>query len=235
MTQKNCNSLDRELFEQAKSGDSHAIEGFLAPYMPFVRSLSKRFYCPSLSAQDFCQAGYLGLMHAVNHYDPEKQVGFLTYAAPWVLGEMRKALHHAVDSTGAVQGRRDVLRKIRALSIELGRKPRIQEIAECCKMPPSEIIRILEFSDTPQSLDGQERESGHSLMDIIPGNGEINLEKMDIRMALSNLPEKEKVVIILRYYRDHTQKETAEVLQCSQAQASRIERRALDLLRQALS
>ena len=72
-------------------------------------------------------------------------------------------------------------------------------------------------------------------MDILPDKNGVDLEALDVQIALSNLSEKEKRVIILRYYRDHTQKETAEILKCSQAQASRLERQALDHLRQALS
>lgn len=235
MTRQDGNAFDRNLFEQAKRGNPRAAELFLASYMPFVRSLSKRFYCPALSVQDLCQAGYLGLMRAVYHYEPEKQVVFLTYAVPWVLGEMRKALHHAVDTTGAVRRGMEIKRKIQTLSIELGREPHIQEIEAYCGISPAEIVRILESANIPQSLDGQGKEDGRPLMDVLPGGNGVDLEILDIQIALSNLSEKEKRVIILRYYRDHTQKETAEILKCSQAQASRIERQALDHLRQALS
>ena len=234
MTRQGSSAFDRNLFEQAKMGNPHAAELFLASYLPFVRSLSKRFYCPSLSVQDLCQAGYLGLMRAVYHYDPEKQVGFLSYAVPWILGEMRKALHHAVDTTGAVRRGREIMRKIRTLSIDLGREPRVQEIAEYCRIPPAEIVRILESASIPQSLDGQGGD-GRPLVDILPDRSGVDLEALDVQIALSNLSEKEKRVIILRYYRDHTQKETAEILKCSQAQTSRLERQALDHLRQALS
>lgn len=99
MMQRDGGTFDRRLFEQAKKGNPHATEQFLSPYMPLVRSLSKRFYCSVLSAQDLCQAGYLGLIHAIRRYNPEMQAEFPTYAVPWILGEMKKALRNAVDST----------------------------------------------------------------------------------------------------------------------------------------
>ena len=234
MMQRGGGAFDRKLFEQVKKGNPHATEQFLSPYMPLIRSLSKRFYCSALSAQDLCQAGYLGLIHAIRRYNPEMQAEFPTYAVPWILGEMKKALRNAVDSTGAVRRSRKIMRDVHTLSVELGREPRMREIAEYCNVSAAEIMHILESASLPVSLDGSSEADERSLMDTLSGGSGTDLDTLDIRMALSGLPEKERQVIILRYYRDYTQKETAAILKCSQAQASRIERRALDCLRQVL-
>ena len=119
MMQRDGGAFDRKLFEQAKKGNPHATEQFLSPYMPLIRSLSKRFYCSVLSAQDLCQAGYLGLIHAIRRYNPEMQAEFPTYAVPWILGEMKKALRKAVDTTGSVRRSRKIMSYINAHSVEL--------------------------------------------------------------------------------------------------------------------
>ncbi len=134
-------------------------------YMPLIRSLSKRFYCSALSAQDLCQAGYLGLIHAIRCYNPEMQAEFSTYAVPWILGEMKKALRNAVDSTGAVRRSRKIMRDVHTLSVELGREPRMREIAEYCNVSAAEIMHILESASLPVSLDGSSEADERSLMD----------------------------------------------------------------------
>ena len=185
MMQRDGGAFDRKLFEQAKKGNPHATEQFLSPYMPLIRSLSKRFYCSVLSAQDLCQAGYLGLIHAIRRYNPEMQAEFPTYAVPWILGEMKKALRNAVDSTGAVRRSRKIMRDIHALSVELGREPRMREIAEYCNVSAAEIMHILESASLPVSLDGSSEADERSLMDALSGGSGTDLDTLDIRMALS--------------------------------------------------
>ena len=96
-----CCTKEKLLLRRAQSGDPDAIELFLAGYVPLLRALAKRFFCVSLSVQDLCQAGYIGLMLALEHYNAEQGAEFITYAMPWALGEMKKALRQADDFTGA--------------------------------------------------------------------------------------------------------------------------------------
>ena len=124
-----CCTKEKPLLRRAQSGDPDAIELFLAGYVPLLRALAKRFFCVSLSVQDLCQAGYIGLMLALEHYNAEQGAEFITYAMPWALGEMKKALRQADDFTCAQRFGRQVSRELRRLSASLGREPRIEELA----------------------------------------------------------------------------------------------------------
>ena len=221
-----CCTKENPLLRRAQSGDPNAIELFLAGYVPLLRALAKRFFCVSLSVQDLCQAGYIGLMLALEHYNAEQGAEFITYAMPWALGEMKKALRQADDFTGAQRFGRQVSRELRRLSASLGREPRIEELAQACHASPSDVVCALEAGYTPMSLDEP--------LDALAGGDSIDDQKLDIRLALMHLPIQQRNLIILRYVREHTQKETAKIMGVSQSQISRIERQALDALRKWL-
>ena len=89
MMTSECCTKEEPLLRRAQNGDPDAIELFLAGYVPLLRALAKRFFCTSLSAQDLCQAGYIGLMLALEHYNAGRGTEFITYAMPWALGEMK--------------------------------------------------------------------------------------------------------------------------------------------------
>lgn len=226
---------DKALLIRAQSGDAAATELFLAAYVPMLGTLARRFFCTSLSVQDLCQAGYIGLMLALKRYDAKQDVRFITYAMPWALGEMRKAMHRACDSTGAHHRSQSIAKQLRILSAALGREPRIDELAKACGLSAAEIVCTLESSAVPQSLDASCGEQGRTLLETLVGGEQIDDQRLDIRMALARLNEQERKLIILRYHREHTQKETAKIMGISQAQASRIERRALKNLRAQLT
>ena len=197
---------DESLLIQAQNGDSEAVELYLSAFVPFLNTIAKRFFNPVLSSQELCQAGYIGLMLALQRYDDTQNVHFMTYAMPWVLGEMKKALRRASDLSEGQQ--------------------RSQAIAQ-----QLEIIWALEGGCVPQSLDHPCEENGKTLLEILMGKDSIDDESTDIHLALGRLSDQERTLIILRYFRDHTQKETAKLMKLSQAQISRIERRALESLR----
>ena len=198
-----CCTKEKPLLRRAQSGDSDAIELFLAGYVPLLRALAKRFFCVSLSVQDLCQAGYIGLMLALEHYNAEQGAEFITYAMPWALGEMKKALRQADDFTGAQRFGRQVSRKLRRLSASLGREPRIEELAQACHTSPSDVVCALEAGYTPMSLDEPAQNTGRTLLDALAGGDSIDDQKLDIRLALMHLPIQQRNLIILRYVREH--------------------------------
>lgn len=222
---------DESLLIQAQNGDSEAVELYLSAFVPFLNTIAKRFLNPVLSSQELCQAGYIGLMLALQRYDDTQNVHFMTYAMPWVLGEMKKALRRASDLSEGQQRSQAIAQQLGKLSSILGREPRIDELADFCKTNPSEIIWALEGGCVPQSLDHPCEENGKTLLEILMGKDSIDDESTDIHLALGRLSDQERTLIILRYFRDHTQKETAKLMKLSQAQISRIERRALESLR----
>ena len=144
---------------------------------------------------------------------------------------MKKALRRASDLSEGRQRSQAIAQQLGKLSSILGREPRIDELADFCKTNPSEIIWALEGGCVPQSLDHPCEENGKTLLEILMGKDSIDDESTDIHLALGRLSDQERTLIILRYFRDHTQKETAKFMKLSQAQISRIERRALESLR----
>ena len=175
---------DESLLIQAQNGDSEAVELYLSAFVPFLNTIAKRFFNPVLSSQELCQAGYIGLMLALQRYDDTQNVHFMTYAMPWVLGEMKKALRHASDLSEGQQRSQAIAQQLGKLSSILGREPRIDELADFCKTNPSEIIWALEGSFVPQSLDHPCEENGKTLLEILMGKDSIDDESTDIHLAL---------------------------------------------------
>lgn len=171
---------DDDLIREAKNGDQNALSDLLCGYQRMIHILAGRMLHAGVSREDLIQAGSLGLMHAIMHYDAMHDVKLSTYAVPWILGEMRRAVRRAQVSVFSL--------------------------------------------DRP--MDG----NNQTLQDTLVGESGVDLDSLDLRMALSRLERDEQILICLRYYRDKTQKETAQMLRKSQAQISRMERRALDAL-----
>ena len=164
-----CCTKEKPLLRRAQSGDPDAIELFLAGYVPLLRALAKRFFCVSLSVQDLCQAGYIGLMLALEHYNAEQGAEFITYAMPWALGEMKKALRQADDFTGAQRFGRQVSRELRRLSASLGREPRIEELAQACHTSPSDVVCALKRGIRPCHSTNRLRTRGERCSTLWPG------------------------------------------------------------------
>ena len=238
---------EAELVLRAGQGDAQAAEALLSAHRPQLLSLARRLArgglpsrdeppshgglpsCGALTAEELAQAGCIGVLRAARRYDPAQAARFWTYAMPWVLGEMRRALRRALDATGAYDRRRQIAREEEALRSRLGRSPSFAELARACRVPDWELVQAVACA-APQTLDG---DGQSALEEHIPGE-EIDLAAVDLRLALARLGEEERRLILLRYFRDQTQQETARLLGKSQAQVCRMERRALDTLRQWL-
>lgn len=222
---------DEFLLTRAQNGDAEAAELFLADFVPLLSTIARRFFNPALSTQDLCQAGYIGLLLALKRYDRTQNVQFMTYATPWVLGEMKKALQRAADLPDGWQQSRSIAQQLGQLSAMLGREPRVDELAKFCKASTSEIVWALEGGYIPQSLDRPSEESGKTMLETLIGKDQIDDQSIDLRLALARLSAQTRTLIILRYFRDHTQKETADLMGISQSQVSKMERHALETLR----
>lgn len=211
----------------AESGDAP-----LLAFAPLLRALASRFPQTALAREELVQAGYVGLLRAARRFSPEGGARFSTYAVPWALGEMRRALRGTADATGAYDSRRRLLRAEEALRAKLGRSPTAGELARASGMEDWELAQAM-GALAPESLDADAGAEGTPLAERLPG-GEIDVDAVDLRLALSRLGAEERRVILLRYFRDRTQAEAAATLGKSQAQISRIENRALDALRALL-
>jgi RNA polymerase sporulation-specific sigma factor len=227
------------LLEAAREGDSAACEQVLLENNGLIWSVVRRYYGRGVEPDDLYQLGCLGFLKAVQGFDPEFGTQFSTYAVPKIAGEIRRFLRDdgPVKVSRGLKERGTGIRAARArLSASLGREPTLSELAEDTGLSPEDIAAAETAIEPVVSLQAETGEDGLTLEGMLTvGNEEEGMvERLALRSAISALPEREQQVLLLRYYRGLTQTDTARVIGVSQVQVSRLERRALDRLRQEL-
>ena len=227
------------LLEAARGGDSAACEQVLLENNGLIWSVVRRYYGRGVEPDDLYQLGCLGFLKAVQGFDPEFGTQFSTYAVPKIAGEIRRFLRDdgPVKVSRGLKERGTGIRAARArLSASLGREPTLSELAEDTGLSPEDIAAAETAIEPVVSLQTETGEDGLTLEGMLTvGNEEEGMvERLALRSAISALPEREQQVLLLRYYRGLTQTDTARVVGVSQVQVSRLERRALDRLRQEL-
>ncbi len=194
---------------------------------------------------DLFQVGCIGLIKAVDNFDPDREVMFSTYAVPMILGEVRRFLRDssAVRISRSVRDLAYRALQVREdMSPELGRDPTIDEIAAKLEMPREQVVQALDAIVEPISLyEPVYSDSGDSLYVIDQlsdtsrdASDESWLENIALREAVATLNKREQTIIKLRFFRDKTQMEIASEIGISQAQVSRLEKAALEKLRKQL-
>jgi RNA polymerase sigma-B factor len=232
---------ERELF--ARLPDDAAREELVRRFLPLSEYLARRFAGRGESADDLFQVASLGLLHAIDRFELERDVQFSTYAAVTIVGELKR---HFRDQGWAVRVPRRLqevgLRvngALQELSQELGRSPTIEEIAERIDSSPDEVLEAMEASQayTTNSLDAPAGEDGAAPIDIV-GSDDPSLALLDewesVAPAVRELPQRERMVLYLRFFRGLTQSEIAQEISVSQMHVSRILGRTLRSLRQAV-
>jgi RNA polymerase sporulation-specific sigma factor len=227
------------LLEAARGGDSAACEQVLLENNGLIWSVVRRYYGRGVEPDDLYQLGCLGFLKAVRGFDPEFGTQFSTYAVPKIAGEIRRFLRDdgPVKVSRGLKERGNAIRTARQrLSAELGREPSLSELAAETGLTAEDIAAAETAVDPVVSLQAETGADGLTLEGLLTGGNEEEgmVECITLRAALEGLPEREREVLLLRYYRGMTQMNTARVLGVSQVQVSRLERRALDRLRQEL-
>ena len=226
------------LLEAAQQGDEEAGERVLRENNGLIWSVVRRYNGRGVEMDDLYQLGCIGFLKAVKGFDLTYGTQFSTYAVPKIAGEIRRFLR----DDGAVKVGRTL--RERAQSIysareklrgQLGREPILSELAEATGLRVEEIADADLACTAPESLQ-QETGDGLTLETVLgteyPEEGMI--ERIALRAAIDTLPEKERMVILLRFFKGLTQEQTARVLRVSQVQVSRLERKALQRLRSAM-
>ncbi len=227
------------LLQAARSGDSGACEQVLLENNGLIWSVVRRYYGRGVEPDDLYQLGCLGFLKAVRGFDPGYGTQFSTYAVPKIAGEIRRFLRDdgPVKVSRGLKERGTAIRAARAkLSAQLGREPTLSELAEETGLTPEDIAAAETAIEPVVSLQAETGADGLTLEGMLTaGNEEEGMvERLTLRSAVSALPERERQVLLLRYYKGLTQVNTARVLGVSQVQVSRLERRALDKLRREL-
>ena len=232
-------SSTEELIRLAQSGDREASEKLVTENSGLIWSVARRFAGRGTEMDDLYQLGCLGFLKAVEGFDTEFGTQFSTYAVPKIAGEIRRFLR----DDGAVKVSRGIKEQATTIKIArnhltsaLGREPTIQEISNQTGFSPEEIALAETATAATESIQRETGEEGFSLEDILTDteSEERMVEKIALMQAIDRLPQRENMVIKLRYFHGLTQQRVAKVLEVSQVQVSRIEKKALSNLRQLL-
>lgn len=227
-----------DLIRAAQEGDSEACGRAVEENSGLIWSIVRRFYGRGVDPDDLYQLGCLGFLKAVQGFDFSYGTCFSTYAVPKIAGEIRRFLRD--DGTVKVgrntkEQAQTLYRIQEQLYQQNGREPTLSELSAVSGLSPEEIAQIEIATDTPDSLQ-RETADGFSLESTLGTDApeEKLVEQLALREAVNGLPEKERMTILLRYFKGLTQEQTARILRVSQVQISRLERRGLRRLREIL-
>lgn len=229
--------------DAAKAGDSAAKEKLLKDNDNLMKSIVRRYLNKGVEYDDLYQLAGIGLLKAINGFDKSYGVRFSTYAVPMIAGEIKRFMR----DDGSIKVSRSLkasAKKINAFveeySSEHGVQPTVKEISAQFGIPPAEVVFTMGSSRMPLSLFARsdyKDEKSQLLLDKLSSDDDQDdmIEELELRTAIAELPEREKKVIMLRYFRDMTQAEVAVMLGVSQVQVSRIENKIMEEFRKKLT
>lgn len=235
---------ERDLWRRfSTTRDDASREELVRRYLPFARNLALRYRGASESFDDLLQVASLGLVNAIDRFDPDRGIPFTAFASPTILGELKRHFRDRVWTVRVPRGLHDriaeVDKAISALTVELQRSPSVGEIAAKLEVEPTDVLEVLEANHNrrPLSLDrpvgGEEDEAPASEW---VGDKDENFELVEDMLALEEvlpqLDRRERLVLRLRFVEDLTQSQIAERIGHSQMHVSRILRRTLERIRE---
>ncbi len=231
-----------EYIRLAKTGDNKAKEALIEHNVSLVKCIVKRYLGKGVDYDDLFQIACIGFLKAITGFDESFGVKFSTYAVPMIAGEIKRFMRDD-GSVKVSRAMKQTAKEMNAFVEEYTRKhdkaPSLSEIAKQFQMDETEAVFVMGSSKMPVSLqsgtdfkDGKQRE----LIETLPAedNQEDWLDKMLLRGAIESLSERDRKIIVLRYFRDMTQSEVAEKIGVSQVQVSRIENRIIKEFREKL-
>ena len=228
-----------DLLRRAQDGDREAAEALVLENSGLIWSVARRYFGRGVDPDDLYQLGSLGFLKAIRGFDTAYGTQFSTYAVPKIAGEIRRFLRD--DGTVKVsRGLKERAMQIRAvrntLEQRLGREPKLSELSEEMGLAPEEIAAAETAVSPAESLQRPNGSEGFTLESILGdyGQEERLLDRVSLSEALGKIAERERQVVALRYFHGMTQDACAKVLGVSQVQVSRLERRAMEHLREIM-
>lgn len=225
-----------ELIRRAQAGDRSASEQLVVDNAGLIWSIARRFYGRGVEPDDLYQLGCVGFLKAIEGFDLNFGTQFSTYAVPKIAGEIRRFLR----DDGSIKVSRSIKEQATAIKMArqkltglYGREPLISELSAETGLSAEEIATAETATASTESIQRQTGEDGFTLENVLTdGNMESEIvEKIALREAIRQLPEREQMVIHLRFFHGLTQQRVAKVIGVSQVQVSRIEKKALAALR----
>ena len=228
-----------ELIARSQAGDKNAREDLVSENSGLIWSVARRFMGRGTEADDLYQLGCLGFLKAVEGFDLSFGTQFSTYAVPKIAGEIRRFLRDdgAVKVSRGIKEQAATIKSARNLLINaLGREPTLQELSNQTGITPEEIAFAETATAATESINREAGEDGFTLESVLSNteSEDAMVEKISLRQAIEDLPEREATVIRLRYFHGLTQQRVSKVLEVSQVQVSRIEKKAILRLRQLM-
>lgn len=223
----------------AKEGDREAAGRLIEENSGLIWSVARRFFGRGVDPDDLYQLGCVGFLKAIEGFDESFETKFSTYAVPKISGEIRRFLRDdgAIKVSRSVKEQAFQIRQARTtLEQRIGREPTISELSRETGITPEDIAFAETATGPTESLQRESGEDGFTLELILGDYGaeEKMVEHVALRAAIEKLPTRERQVIALRYYHGMTQQDCAKVMRVSQVQISRLERKAVELLREIL-
>jgi RNA polymerase sigma-B factor len=240
---KNDPKNDRELFLRHQQGDQAAREALVRRFMPLARSLARRYDRSSEPFDDLLQVALLGLLKALDRFDPRREHPFQSFAVPTILGEMRRYFRDSGWSVHVPRGSQERALKVRdaqeRVANESGRAPTVKELSEYLELDTEEVIDALGAIQAYEALSLDAPRPGASDEVMLYGDAmgredeRYELVELDatISAVLEHVPAREREILRMRFVEDLTQTEIAARVGISQMQVSRLLRRSLDRLR----
>lgn len=203
-----------------------------------VHSCARHFRGRGIEYDDLFQAGCLGLVKAIDHFDPNRGVKFSTYAVPVILGEIRRLFRDG----GAIKigrGLKELSLRATRLSAEFtereGRSPTVQELANMLDVEPEQAAEALGAAQVPISLTAADEDGGGQIDIGVEAADDKIAELLSLKQVVTELEPRDRSIIIFRYFQNRTQTETANALGMTQVQVSRREKKILKELQLKLS
>ena len=226
----------KELLLRAQQGDKEAKEQLVIDNTGLIWSIARRYFGRGVDPEDLYQLGCLGFLKAVDGFDMQYGTQFSTYAVPKIAGEIRRFLRDdgCIKVSRCLKERSASIKMTRQrMTTQLNREPTLLELSKEMGLTAEEIATAETATSATESIHRESGDGGFTLEDILTQGGQEDdlVEKIALKEAVMLLPDRERSVIGLRYYRGLTQEQTAKILGISQVQVSRIEKKALQMLR----
>lgn len=236
-----ASSKTLDLLVKVRSGDEQAKEQVVKDNLGLVWSIVHRFKNSYYDKEDLFQIGCIGLMKAINHFDPSYDVQFSTYAVPIIMGEIKRYFR----DDGTIKVSRSlkelnikVTKAKESLQNENGQEPTVEQVAKYLDVDVQDVVEAIDSSYYPTSLNEPIYEKDGSTISmedrIIDKRDHMWFEKIALEMEMEKLDEKEKMIIYMRYQLDYNQEAIAKRLGISQVQVSRLEKKIVTKLRTRL-
>lgn len=231
------------LIRMAKQGDGLAKEKLLVENNNLIKSIVRRYLGKGVEYDDLYQLASMGLLKAINGFDESFGVRFSTYAVPMIAGEIKRFMRDdgSIKVSRALKScAKQINAFIEEYSVVHGAQPTVKIIAEKFNMPESEVVFTMGSTRMPVSIYNQgeyKDEKTQELLEKLPveDKQEDIIEELQLRSAIAGLPERDRKIIMLRYFRDMTQSEVARRIGVSQVQISRIENKIMQDFKRELS